>query len=216
MSQANASRGPRQPRRPRSRLRLAAIYAAVAIALLGSGGLVAAHLENDDSFCASCHTQPESTFFQRSRAAAAVDLSSAHALKGVGCIECHSGVGVSGRISAMRLGADDLTAYLAGHYNNPAKLTVPIADANCLKCHADISDKNSFDNHFHVLLPKWQRLDPAHAATCAECHASHATGGQQRIAFLQPAPTQAICQRCHEFAGEGLSPHPALLKGAGT
>lgn len=203
MSQVRNRSGARAAPRRTGRLRLVAIYAAAALALLGGGGLAAAHLENDDSFCASCHTQPESTFFQRSRAAGPTDLASAHAPKQVGCIDCHSGAGLSGRVGAMRLGAGDLAAYLTGHYDSPARLTVPIADANCLKCHADVGERAAFDNHFHVLLPKWQKADPAHAATCVECHAAHATGGEARVDFLLRAPTIAVCQRCHVFSGEG-------------
>lgn len=183
-------------------MRLVAIYTAVALALLGGGGLAAAHMEDSDSFCASCHTQPESTFYQRSQAAP-VDLASAHAAKGVACIACHSGPGVGGRVGAMTLGAKDLVDYIAGHYSSPAVLTSHIGDAYCLKCHGDIGSSDAFNNHFHTLLPKWQQLDPAHAATCADCHASHATGGELQIAFLRQAPTLAICQRCHAFAGEG-------------
>ena len=203
MSQARRSAGKRVKPRRSKRLRLAAIYAAAALALLGSGGLVAAHLENDDAFCASCHTQPETSFFQRSRAASPTDLASAHTPKQVGCIDCHSGAGLPGRIGAMRLGASDLAAYLAGHYSSPAKLTVPLADANCLKCHADVGERGAFDNHFHVLLPKWQKADPAHAGTCVECHAAHTTGGEAREDFLPREPTIAVCQRCHERLGEG-------------
>lgn len=183
-------------------MRLVAIYTAVALALLGGGGLAAAHMEDSDSFCASCHTQPESTFYQRSQAAP-VDLASAHAAKGVACIACHSGPGVGGRVGAMTLGAKDLVDYIVGHYSSPAVLTSHIGDAYCLKCHGDIGSSDAFNNHFHTLLPKWQQLDPAHAATCADCHASHATGGELQIAFLRQAPTLAICQRCHAFAGEG-------------
>jgi hypothetical protein len=58
--------------------------------ILASGGLVTAiQLENRNAFCASCHTEPESEYYQRSLAAP-VDLASAHNAKNVACIQCHS------------------------------------------------------------------------------------------------------------------------------
>lgn len=190
-----------EPRRGRARWpRLVLIYTIVAAAMLGGGGLVAAHLEDDNAFCASCHTQPETTFFARTQAQLPVDLASAHATERVTCIACHSGAGVSGRVAAMSLGAHDLGAYLINDYHSPAAPTVRIDDANCLKCHGDLPAKAGFNNHFHRFLAQWQKLD-AHAATCVDCHSAHATGGDSREAFLLRAPTVAVCQRCHNFAG---------------
>ncbi len=40
--------------------------AALGIILAGSGFAFAASQESHDAFCASCHTQPESTYYQRS------------------------------------------------------------------------------------------------------------------------------------------------------
>jgi predicted CXXCH cytochrome family protein len=187
---------------------LIAVLSLGGLAFAGGGGLYAANMENHDAFCASCHTQPESTFYDRTQAtgiqtAAAVDLASFHAAKAVNCIDCHSGSGLSGRLGAMTLGANDMRAYLSGHYSNPAVVTVPISDDNCLKCHADISVKREFQNHFHFFLPQWQRLDPAHAATCVECHQGHQTGGRADIKMLVESTTTAVCQRCHQAAGAG-------------
>ena len=50
--------------------------------IFATGGFAfAATQEQHDSFCASCHTQPESTFYQRSTAAQPADLASAHTSK---------------------------------------------------------------------------------------------------------------------------------------
>ncbi|MFN8457930.1 MAG: cytochrome c3 family protein [Anaerolineae bacterium] len=165
----------------------------------GGGLLYAAHLEDENAFCASCHTQPESSYYERTQQAAPVDLASAHNRKDVLCIECHSGVGVKGRLEAMKVGAGDLEAYLTGNYHKPAIITVPIADSNCLKCHADVPATTKFNRHFHAFLPKWQSLDPQ-AATCVDCHQAHATGGQAEQDFLQETPTTKVCQQCHNFA----------------
>src|SRR5574337_973368 len=140
--------------------RLTAFFSFAGVIFLGAGGMYAAQLEDHDAFCASCHTQGESTYYQRTQAAAPVDMASAHAAKNVGCIQCHSGPGLTGRVGAMMVGASDLAAFVSGHYRNPAVTTVPLGDANCAKCHADVTTRRDFNNHFHVFLPQWQRLDP--------------------------------------------------------
>lgn len=178
------------------------LLALAGVAFAGGGGLYAANLENHDSFCASCHTQPESTFYERTLASSAVDLASAHAGENVACIDCHSGTGVVGRMGAMVVGAGDLTAFLSGHYNNPAVETVPISDENCLKCHAKVTTTKKFENHFHYFLPQWQALDP-NAAHCVSCHQGHNTGGIADIAFLDKMTTTNVCQSCHNAVGEG-------------
>ena len=168
-------------------------------AVLGTVGM--AQVENRDAFCASCHTQPETTYFKREQQDPAADLASLHAAKGVKCIDCHSGVGVRGRLSAMMLGAHDALKYVSGHYPQPAPLTRPIPDSHCLKCHADVLKIRTFENHFHVFLPRWQVLDPK-AASCVDCHQSHSTKGDPNLKFLDKATTVAVCQACHRVAGE--------------
>jgi len=184
------------------RLKIVLPIAGVGLLFATSGLLYAAHTENNDAFCASCHTHPESEFYARSQAAP-VDLASAHTSQDVACIDCHSGVGVTGRLNAMATVAlPDLAAYTSGSYHDPAVLTVPISDVNCPKCHSEITAARDFRNHFHRFLPQWQALAPGTAATCVDCHQSHVTGSTQQAAFLQEAPTRQVCQRCHEAAGE--------------
>ena len=115
--------------------------AVVAVGIvLASGGLVTAiQLENRNAFCASCHTEPESEYYQRSLAAP-VDLASAHNAKNVPCIQCHSGPGATGRVEAITsVAAPDTFAFYSGHYRKPATVTVPLGDEHCLKCHADVT-----------------------------------------------------------------------------
>lgn len=171
------------------------------VALLGLVGLGAAQFENRDPFCASCHTQPEAAYYQR-EAAPAVDLASFHTAKQTRCIDCHSGSGVTGRASALALGARDLLAFASGHFSQPAPQTRPIGDSNCLKCHANLAANQDFNNHFHVFLTRWQALDP-HAAGCVDCHQAHQINGDATIGFLNQQVTQQVCQRCHNFAGQG-------------
>ena len=174
----------------------------VVVVLLTGGSLAAAtQVENRDSFCASCHTQPESEFYQRSLADP-VDLASAHTASQVDCIQCHSGPGTAGRLQAISsVAAPDLVHYLTKNYHDPAVITIPIGDDHCLKCHSDVSANKNFNNHFHAFLPQWQELAPDSAATCTECHQGHMTGGSADIAFVQETTARAVCERCHAFAG---------------
>jgi len=160
----------------------------------------AMQFENHNSFCASCHTQDEENYYKQSLDAP-VDLASFHESKDASrCIDCHTGPGITGRYAGLMAGATDLISYFSGHYPQPAKLEEPYPDANCLKCHADIGQKQDFNNHFHVFLPRWQALDK-NAATCVSCHVSHDNTGDAKISFLNEQTTVAVCQNCHSVAG---------------
>jgi len=107
-----------------------------------------------------------------------------------------------GRLTAMAsVALPDLLAYQTGHFRSPATTTVPEGDDHCLKCHAGVLASGDFNNHFHAFLPKWQDRAPRAAATCVECHVSHASGGEAKLGFLVQSTTVAVCQRCHAFAG---------------
>jgi len=178
------------------------IWAAlVGVIFLSVGGyLTTAHIEENDGFCASCHSQQEATFFERTQAAA-VDLASKHhAAWATRCIDCHSGPGVSGRVSAMALGARDLAAFVTRTDQQPAVLTVPVTDATCLKCHADVPATQNFQRHFHAFLARWQAIDPK-AATCVSCHGGHSTAGDPSLAYLEQQQTQQVCDSCHQARG---------------
>jgi hypothetical protein len=178
---------------------MAGIIAFMALALLAF-----ARVEEHDPYCASCHTEPEVTYVSRAQAAGAVDLASAHAMlhhsdaqaASTRCIDCHSGPGVGGRLESMGLGARDAVRWVSGSAVQPALQTVPIADANCLKCHADTPASTDFDNHFHHYLRDWQAKE-AQAGTCVACHSSHTPDGNAGIGFLQQQRTQTQCDLCH-------------------
>jgi len=114
------------------------ITAVVGVIFTIAGFAFGASQESHDSFCASCHTQPESTFYQRSQGASPVDLASYHTSQSAGCIDCHSGEGAPGRIQAEMLGASNALKWFSGTAVQPAVLAVPIADQNCLKCHQNV------------------------------------------------------------------------------
>jgi predicted CXXCH cytochrome family protein len=183
---------------------LSVMIPAAVVLLLAIGGFgFAASMEENNSFCASCHTQPESTFFQRSQTAGPVDLATMHNSKAVKCIDCHSGSGVTGRVEAMLLGARNAAALYTHTAQQPATLTVPIRDNNCLKCHQNtVSGQPDFNNHFHLFLSRWQAADP-NAAGCVTCHASHSTDVEAGIDYLNRTNTEQVCQSCHQVLREG-------------
>ncbi len=193
--------------RPKSRRPLLfkiAIILGVLLVLGTAAGVTAMTFENHDSFCASCHAEPEYTFFQREASTTPVDLATFHTTKQTTCIDCHSGNGiVPGRINSLMLGARDLVSWIGGHAPQPAPLNTPIGDENCLKCHGTIAAAQNMNNHFHVFLSQWQVKDPK-AATCVSCHQSHNnTTADSTLAFLDQKATTAVCQSCHAFAGVG-------------
>ena len=175
------------------------VAAALLLVAFSSGALaLSVHLENNDRFCASCHTHPETTFVERATQQPA-DLASAHAAESVHCIQCHSGEGKAGRVDALKLGMRDALAFVSRNYTQPAPLTHPIPDENCLKCHGDIGQAQTFENHFHVLLPRWQQARPGQAATCVDCHSAHTTDGRPDAMWVSIEPTQKQCEGCHRI-----------------
>ncbi len=183
---------------------LAAGVVGVVLLVIAIGGTAyALHIEENDGFCASCHTEPEVTFFNQSTTQPAVTLASMHAqVPGheTRCIDCHSGGGTFGRVDGLMQGQVDLFAYWSGHYKTPAVTTNPLGDDSCLKCHRDISQRRDFNNHFHNLLPRWQQLD-ANAAKCVTCHVAHNTNNDAE-GFLNVKTVRAVCNDCHRKVGE--------------
>lgn len=171
--------------------------------MIFGGTAFALTLEQQDSFCASCHTQPEESYFEQSRNARPSTLAAAHAQKSqtVHCIDCHSGAGAFGRLDGLNQGAHDLVSYTSGKFNNPALTTNPLTDASCVKCHDDIvpaqvqTSVQGTRNHYHLYLPYWHQLD-ARAARCADCHTAH-TNGNSTDAFLNNGATGIVCENCH-------------------
>jgi hypothetical protein len=180
---------------------LSVAIAAVIVMFAVGGGAYALSLENRDSFCASCHTQPENRYYQQSLEAKATTLAAFHAQNGINCIGCHSGGGPFGRLEGLQQGTQDLLAFYSNHYHDPAITTHQLGDGSCTKCHASTLTGAGFNNHYHRFLPQWQRIDPQ-AEHCVDCHTSHANASPDRT-YLVVAQVQSICQECHFRLGEG-------------
>lgn len=191
------------------------------VVLTASGFAFAATQESHDPFCASCHTQPESTFVQRSTSTP-VDLASYHTTQNSLCIDCHSGPGVLGRMQAELMGARNAFKWFTGTAVQPAVVNFPISDQSCLKCHQAVTQRGftpkeqitvpggrsgegegeGGDGHWHQFLTRWQAADP-NAGTCITCHSGHATDGNAQNGFINNQTVQATCDACHRAIRRG-------------
>jgi len=162
---------------------------------------VALKVEEQDAFCALCHTEPESTYVQRGQASP-VDLASHHSDKDVPCILCHSGPGFIGRLNALPTAAWDAARFVAGTYHQPTRLSAPLSDGTCIQCHADALEERGFENHFHselVVADKEQI-----SVGCAACHSGHVISSDSEP-FLTRSTVEVHCNACHRERGEGPS-----------
>ncbi|MGB8647970.1 MAG: NapC/NirT family cytochrome c [Anaerolineae bacterium] len=182
------------------------VWGGILVVVLGviaatGGTAYAINQENHDAFCASCHTQPESTYYQQSQAQNAATLSAFHTGKSVNCIDCHSGGGPFGRIEGITQGAQDLLSYYSGNYHNPAITTSKLGDDSCAKCHDTIARSAGINNHFHQFLSQWQAVD-SNAAHCVDCHTGHGAGDTTQQ-YLVVASVEQVCQACHNVLRRG-------------
>ena len=185
-----------------SRILTISAGAAVLLIVLGVGGVAyGLSLEEHNDFCASCHTQPESTYYARAQHAPPPDLASIHLAKNVKCIDCHGGAPPVDRVAGLLQGAHDYALYLSGSYHRPALTTNPLPDANCVKCHNDLFQSRTLNNHWHYYLPPWQQALGAQAAACIDCHISHSTAQGNVVKFVPDTKINPICQSCHLYQG---------------
>jgi hypothetical protein len=148
--------------------------------MLGGIGLIVAGvafvggtiLEEQDSFCASCHTVPETTYFERTTALLAdtsapiSDLATQHYHLNdtFQCIQCHRGTAsLSDRIQTLALGARDTLIMVSGKADPTIeKSTVEqsvLVNAACVGCHeTTLLTFNGIQNHFHNFLPQTGEL----------------------------------------------------------
>ncbi|MBX3062417.1 MAG: multiheme c-type cytochrome [Anaerolineae bacterium] len=164
----------KQPLKSRRRWVVIGLAAFLVLVLLGGVGFVTASvLEEQDAFCTSCHTVPETTYFNRAYIALdhpsepVNDLATSHYIAAqqeggepFKCINCHRGDASPGhRVSTLTLAGRDAIIYLLGR-ENPAIEKVNIAEAwlpnaACVSCHTEtLLALKGIDNHFHTHLPQ--------------------------------------------------------------
>jgi hypothetical protein len=134
------------------------------LALLGIGSAAGVSVaEEHDSFCATCHLNPERTYVNRAEAVgqasdlaqeqgatgmelwrigrdAARDLAGSHRARRLKCVACHRGDnGVGDRAVALALGARNTLFYLLGQYDldHSGVANPDLVEASCLRCHLD-------------------------------------------------------------------------------
>ena len=219
VAKSSGKAGKRAPARRRFPLWIPGAALGVVIVLVAVLFFSMMRLEETDTFCGSCHTQPETTYLDRmakgqvkdQASAGPVDVASFHQSKTdptakVHCIDCHAGPGLAGRVAAIFEGAGNAVRYVTHTGTQPGKLAGRMPDANCVKCHADVTAAQTYkghNNHYHFFLARLQAAAPASMISCAECHLAHNDQGDTTIMFLQQAPTEAVCSRCHSALGEG-------------
>jgi hypothetical protein len=186
----------------------------------GAGFATATALENQDSFCISCHTVPETTYYNRayvaldnpSNASTVTDLVTAHyhlsqsnGKAAFACIECHRGnAGIVDRVAAIALGAKDTAVWVLSAGGDPTieKPADPngiwLTDAACISCHTDtLLNVTGFNNHYHTRLPETGQL----VASGAQFVVSSDNSGlnQQRVLdnWAKPVDVSLNCSSCH-------------------
>ena len=192
----------------------------------GVGFVVATALEERDAFCTSCHTVPETTYYNRARRALAdpkdtvPDLATAHYRPShrrkepaFACIACHRGdSSVDHRIATLARGARDAFIYLAGRADPTIEKTniadVWLPDAACVGCHGDtLLTLAGLENHFHTHLPQ-----AARALASGGEPTVRARDEKRRDALLQAglqtvdiAITCASCHQAHKTFSDGAA-----------
>lgn len=177
----------------------------VGVVLLITGVGWVSYQEQNNAFCASCHTEPESEYYARFLEAAArqaaFDLASFHHRRqNVRCIDCHGGEGVGGRAAVLTIAAWDTLKHYTGTAHQPARQVLPLQNEACAKCHLDELKRPGFENHEHnkYFDPK---EDPP-AIACTDCHLSHRLG-DERQAFQFRDAILPQCEYCHAQMGRG-------------
>ncbi len=185
--------------------RFIALAALLAMVALVSGVGFVSYKERDNAFCASCHTEPETTYYERFIAAdqrqnATTLAAFHHYRKNIRCIDCHAGEGVLGRATVLSLAAWDTLKYLTHTAQQPAPIVFEVQNEACTKCHTADIRKPGFENHYHNLYFNPQ-VSPPYIA-CVHCHVSHRLG-DERTAFQFRDAILPRCEYCHAQMGRG-------------
>ena len=180
-----------------------------AIVVLGIIGFATGTtLEENNSFCTSCHTIPENTYVDRANATAlntgapVADLATSHfhlaVAKGnsTNCISCHRGNSSLGdRAQTLVLALKDTVTFVSGKAN-PAIERTDIAqpvlvNTACIGCHEQtLLTVNGNATHFHNLLPATQAL-------LAQGKQLITTSGRGRIRNERGTVAPLTCTDCH-------------------
>lgn len=202
------------PRRRRWPLMVGGLFVLL-ILFSGAGFVVASTLEDHDTFCISCHTVPEVTYYNRAYISLdnpnemVTDLATAHyhlsqkdGKAAFACIDCHRGDGgLPHRVAAITLGARDSFTFVLGRENPTTEKTETregwLSNAACVACHIDtLLNVKGLDNHFHTKLPQTaDALAKGGKVTYSDAFKGKEDTGKE---WLQPITNAPLtCTSCH-------------------
>ncbi|MEW5719870.1 MAG: hypothetical protein AB1817_14675 [Chloroflexota bacterium] len=179
--------------------------AGIVVIAIAVSVLYVSHQEQANEFCASCHTEPQVEYLARYMRAvereSAEDLAAFHYRKqGIRCIDCHGGVGITGRARVLVFAARNAFKQYTGFAQQPVVLALPLPNQACLKCHEPKMREPGFENHMHN--KPYYNPEPVPAIRCTDCHPAHRSG-DERAAFLFRATILPRCEFCHATVGRG-------------
>jgi predicted CXXCH cytochrome family protein len=177
--------------------------------------------ERDNRFCVSCHLHDEK--FLRLTASEATDLAGFHHLKkaDAGCIACHGGADPVMRAKVWTVAGFDTLRFLAGMYQEPSHMRLPLRDAECRWCHTPILGQPLSSGSATMPAKPVDATDDSAAAeaetegrggtsyhairehdtvpiACVQCHTSHTTDANAADRFLSRPRIATICRDCHK------------------
>ncbi len=199
------------------------------IGVIASMALISAvtvsQVEENNAFCAACHTPLEVLYVEQAAQATPEDspnLAAYHyavTARGnpgdepiVNCVACHRGDNsLQHRAVALALGAWNTAQWLMGDDGTGAaerRRFEWLSNAGCVRCHGDVLRDRNFENHYHYYLPEFNN-DPIVRANLAEnalycnaCHVSH-DDIPQELDFLADEIVFPACKKCHVIWGRG-------------
>ncbi len=195
---------------------------AVAVITGLSSAVTVSHLEEDNGFCASCHTPLEALYVRQAAQASpdrSPNLAAFHyavtardaASRVVNCVACHRGDNsLPHRAVALTLGATNTVRWLLGDDGSDMaghSRFEWLSNAGCSGCHREAISPREFANHFHFYLPEYNgdpkvRANAANRLYCNDCHINHRDIPQE-LDFLADEVVFPACQRCHVVWGRG-------------
>lgn len=144
----------------------------------------------------------------------------------MGCIACHGGADPAMRVKVWAVAGFDTLRFLAGNYEEPTRMRLPLRDVECRQCHTPIlvfltgyaapsnagparaidpSDESIFT--FTAEAATEGRGGTSYHAIrehdtvridCIRCHTSHTTDSEAASRFIAKARVQPICRECHK------------------
>lgn len=224
---SSTNEAPQKPRRKRWPILLTIGFFAL-IVIGGAGFVTATALEEHDTFCISCHTVPETNYYNRAYisldnltdavpdlATAHYQLSKLHGKPDFACIDCHRGDSSLGqRISTLALGGRDAVIYVLGREDPTIEKTQTaegwLPNAACTTCHSDtLLTLKGLDNHFHTHLPQ----AAAALANGGKLVVPDSVAADRRNLLLntglKTVPSSIACTDCH-------AAHQTMTNGAAS